>query len=58
MMIDYGLASYDSVHASTIMAGSKAIVTTDTGFALIPVPTLTIYADRSRLATCRSKRSR
>ncbi len=59
MMIDYGLASYDSVHAaSAIMAGAKAIVTTDTGFALIPAPMLTIYTDRSRLATCRSKRQR
>lgn len=59
MMIDYGLASYDSVHAaSAIMAGAKAIVTTDTGFALIPTPMLTIYTDRSRLATCRGKRQR
>lgn len=59
MMIDYGLASYDSVHAaSAIMAGANAIVTTDTGFALIPTPMLTIYTDRSRLATCRSKRQR
>jgi hypothetical protein len=38
------------------MAGANAIVTTDTGFALIPTPMLTIYTDRSRLATCRSKR--
>src|SRR5580692_219590 len=36
-MIDHGLASYDAVHAaSAIAAGAKAIVTTDTGFALLP----------------------
>lgn len=59
MMIDYGLASYDSVHAaSAIMAGADAIVTTDTGFALIPASMLTIYTDHSRLAACHSKRQR
>jgi predicted nucleic acid-binding protein len=59
LMTGYGLASYDSVHAaSAIAAGAEAIVTLDTGFALLPASMLTIYTDRSRLASCRSKRPR
>jgi predicted nucleic acid-binding protein len=58
-MTGYGLASYDAVHAaSAIAAGAKAIVTLDTGFALLPSAQLAIYTDRSRLASCRAKRSR
>ena len=34
------------------------VVTLDTGFALLPSAELAIYADRSRLASCRSKRPR
>jgi predicted nucleic acid-binding protein len=57
LMTDYGIASYDAVHAATaIAAGAGAIVTTDTGFALLPSSLLTIYTDRSRLASCRNKR--
>lgn len=57
LMADYGLASYDAVHAaSAIAAGAEAIVTLDTGFALLPSSLLTVYTDRSRLASCRSKR--
>jgi predicted nucleic acid-binding protein len=59
LMTGYGLASYDAIHAaSAIAVGAEAIVTTDTGFALLPSPLLTIYTDRSRLASCRSKRPR
>lgn len=59
LMTSYGLASYDAVHAaSAIAADAKAIVTTDTGFALLPSSLLTVYTDRSRLASCRSKRPR
>jgi predicted nucleic acid-binding protein len=59
LMIDYGLASYDAIHAaSAIAAGAKAIVTLDTGFALLPASELTVYTDRSRLASCRKKRPR
>ncbi|MGA2166419.1 MAG: PIN domain-containing protein [Solirubrobacteraceae bacterium] len=58
-MTDYGIASYDAAHAaSAIAAGAQAIVTIDTGFALLPASLLTIYTDRSRLASCRSKRPR
>ncbi len=56
-MIDYGLASYDAVHAAAaIAAGAEAIVTTDTGFALLPANTLALYTDRSRVSSCRAKR--
>jgi predicted nucleic acid-binding protein len=57
LMTDYGLASYDAIHAaSAIGAGAKAIITLDTGFALLPATQLTVYTDRSRLASCRKKR--
>jgi len=57
LMTDHGLASYDAAHAaSAIAAGAKAIVTLDTGFALLPASHLTMYTDRSRLASCRAKR--
>lgn len=58
-MTDYGLASYDAAHAaSAVAAGAKAIVTLDSGFALLPASLLTIYTDRSRLASARAKRPR
>jgi hypothetical protein len=58
-MTSYGLASYDAIHAaSAIAADADAIVTIDTGFALLPPSLLTVYTDRSRLASCRSKRPR
>ena len=59
LMSDYGLASYDAVHAaSAIAASAEAMVTLDTGFALLPASLLTVYTDRSRLASCRKKRPR
>ena len=59
LMLDYGLASYDAVHAATaIAAGAEAIVTTDTGFALLPPALLSIYTDRSRVGACRRVRQR
>ncbi|MGH2878439.1 MAG: hypothetical protein ACRDK4_02375 [Solirubrobacteraceae bacterium] len=58
-MTDYGIASYDAAHAaSALAAGAEAIVTIDTGFALLPSSLLMVYTDRSRLASCRSKRPR
>jgi len=56
-MTSYGIASYDAVHAaSAIAADAEAIVTLDTGFGLLPASVLTVYTDRSRLASCRKKR--
>jgi hypothetical protein len=58
-MTGHGLASYNAVHAaSAIAAGAGAVVTIDTGFALLPPSLLTVYTDRSRLASCRGKRPR
>jgi predicted nucleic acid-binding protein len=58
-MTDYGIASYDAAHAaSAIAADANAIVSLDTGFAVLPTSQLTIYTDRSRVASCRSKRPR
>jgi len=57
LMADYGLASYDAVHAaSAIAARAEAIATTDTGFALLPASLLRVYTDRSRVAACRALR--
>jgi predicted nucleic acid-binding protein len=57
LMTDYGLASYDAVHAaSAIAAGAEAIATTDAGFALLPASLLRIYTDRSRVRACRAMR--
>jgi predicted nucleic acid-binding protein len=58
-MTKYGLASYDAIHAaSAVAAGAETMATTDTGFALLPASLLTVYTDRSRLASCRRKRPR
>lgn len=59
LMTNYGLASYDAVHAaSALSAGADAIVSLDTGFAHLPISLLAVYTDRTRLASCRSKRPR
>lgn len=42
-------------HPIAVVAGTNAIVTLDTGFALLPSSVLTIYTDRSRLASGRIK---
>lgn len=57
LMADHGLASYDAVHAATAIGhGGRVIVTLDAGFASVPESELTVYVDRSRLATCRGRR--
>lgn len=56
-MTAHGMASYDAAHTATaISAGAETIVTLDTGFAHLPSTQLTMYTDRSRLASCRAKR--
>jgi predicted nucleic acid-binding protein len=58
LMSAHGLASYDAVHAATALRGTPVgIVTTDVGFASLPIAT-TIYTDNSRLARCRELRVR
>jgi predicted nucleic acid-binding protein len=55
-MTNYGLASYDAVHAaSAVAANANAIVAIDTGFAHLPSSLLAVYTDRSRLASCRKR---
>jgi hypothetical protein len=50
---------YDAIHAATaIGAGAKAIVTLDTGFALLPATELAVYTDHTRVPSCRKKRPR
>jgi hypothetical protein len=56
-MTDYGMGSYHPAHATTaVSAGTEAIITLDTGFALLPSTQLTTYPDHSRLTTSRAKR--
>jgi predicted nucleic acid-binding protein len=58
LMMDFGLASYDAVHAaSAIAAGAEAVATTDAGFAVLPTSML-LFVDRSRVASCRANRPR
>lgn len=53
------VSAIDAVHAATaIAAGAEAIVTTDTGFALLPAALLSIYTDRSPVGACRRVRQR
>jgi hypothetical protein len=43
---------------ASFAAGAETMVTTDTGFGLMPASLLTIYTERSRLASCRRNRPR
>jgi predicted nucleic acid-binding protein len=57
LMTDYGVASYDAVHTATAIAGgAEAIVTTDTGFGVLPPSLLAIYTDRGDVTACRALR--
>jgi predicted nucleic acid-binding protein len=57
LMADYGLASYDSVHAATaLQSGARAILTIDAGFAALPEHESDLYVDHSRVASCRRRR--
>jgi predicted nucleic acid-binding protein len=58
LMAQYGLGSYDAVHAATALrADPVAIVTTDVAFASLPESTA-ILTDPSRVARCRQLRAR
>lgn len=59
LMQDYGLQSYDAVHAATLMA-SKAtdFVTRDGGFAVLPPDVATLHTTQARLAGTRARRRR
>jgi predicted nucleic acid-binding protein len=56
-MRNWGLASYDAVHAVTAgFVQADGLVTTDAGFGSIPTNQLRIYTDDSRLRSCRQRR--
>lgn len=56
-MCDWGLASYDAVHALTaIYAEAPAMVTLDTGFADVPQQDLNVYVNATRVPDCRRRR--
>ncbi len=56
-MCNWGLASYDAVHAlSAIYAGAPAMVTLVTGFADVPREDLNVYVNATRVPDCRRRR--
>ncbi|MBI2238778.1 MAG: PIN domain-containing protein [Actinobacteria bacterium] len=59
IMTDYGLSSYDAVHAATAFyVGTADFVTRDSKFALIPARLLNLYVDSRHLRPCRELRAR
>jgi predicted nucleic acid-binding protein len=58
LMISYGLGSYDAVHAATALhSGVNRLVTIDAGFGNVPADQLGLYVDRSRVSSCRARRT-
>ena len=56
-MRNWGLASYDAVHAATAQfVQADGLVTTDAGFGSVPTNQLRIYTDNSRVRSCRRRR--
>jgi predicted nucleic acid-binding protein len=59
LMQDYGLQSYDAVHAATLMASKASdFVTRDGGFAALPPDIATLHTTQVRLAGTRARRRR
>lgn len=59
LMGAYGLASYDAIHVATALyAEIAAVVTLDTGFALVPEDSLLVLINSTRVGPCRRNRSR
>jgi predicted nucleic acid-binding protein len=57
LMRDYGLQSYDAVHASTLIAtGLSDLITRDTGFAALPSTVATLHTTQNRLTRTRARR--
>lgn len=56
-MRNWGLASYDAVHAATTQyVQADGLVTTDAGFGSVPANQMRIYTDSSRVRSCRRRR--
>lgn len=59
IMSDYGLESYDAVHAATAMAtGVTDILSLDNGFAKVPPATLALHTTSARVRQTRDRRRR
>lgn len=57
LMRNYGLQSYDAVHAATLLAsGVTDMVTRDAGFAVLMPEDATLHTTRRRLSRTRSRR--
>jgi hypothetical protein len=58
-MRDYGLGSYDAVHAATAaFVEVPDFATLDAKFAALPPTHLTLYVNESRVPYCRGIRAR
>jgi predicted nucleic acid-binding protein len=59
LMQEYGLQSYDAVHAATVLDGGLTdFVTRDGGFAILPPALATLHTTQARLAGTRARRRR
>jgi predicted nucleic acid-binding protein len=59
LMEEYGLQSYDAVHAATLLAsGVTDFLTRDGGFAVLPAAITTLHTTRGRLSATRARRRR
>jgi len=59
LMQEYGLQSYDAVHAATLLAtGITDLLTRDAGFATLPPRLATLHTTHARLAGTRARRRR
>jgi predicted nucleic acid-binding protein len=59
LMQQYGLQSYDAVHAATLLdSGITDFVTRDGGFAALPPTIATLHTTQVRLASTRARRRR
>lgn len=56
---DYGLQSYDAVHAATLLnSGITDFVTRDGGFAVLPSAVATLHTTQARVTSTRARRRR
>lgn len=59
LMQEYGLQSYDAVHAATLLDSELTdFVTRDGGFAILPPAVATLHTTQARLAGTRARRRR
>jgi predicted nucleic acid-binding protein len=59
LMQQYGLQSYDAVHAATLLnSGITDFVTRDGGFAVLPSAVATLHTTQARVAGTRARRRR